>query len=135
MNWKLIFSLSLFGLLMGLATVYFIPSNLEPYYWIGIFLLCAYLVAKYARSRYFWHGLLVSVLNSVWITAAHILLFNDYISNHKQEAEMMANMAMSFHPKLMMLVTGPVIGVLSGLILGFFSFLAARMINKPGTQA
>lgn len=130
MNWKLIFSLSLFGLAMAFATVYFISSNIEPYCWLGIFIVCAYLIAQYAGSRYFWHGLLVSIFNSVWITLVHIVLFDDYIANHKQEAEMMAKMTMSFHPKLMMLLTGPIVGLLSGLVLGFFAFLASRFLRK-----
>jgi uncharacterized membrane protein len=39
MNWKLIFLLSLFGLAMAIATVFVIPSNIEPLFWrpvIGI---------------------------------------------------------------------------------------------------
>ncbi|MCE3296808.1 MAG: hypothetical protein K0R65_2522 [Crocinitomicaceae bacterium] len=131
MNWKLIFSLSLFGLAMAFATVYFIPSHTEPFFWLVIFIISAYCIAKYAPSKYFWHGLLVSLVNSLWITAVHIILFNDYIASHKQEAEMMAKIAMSFHPKLMMLVTGPVVGALSGFLLGFFSFLASRVVRKP----
>lgn len=130
MNWKLIFSLSLFGLAMAFATVYFIPTNIEPYCWLVIFIICAYFIAKWAGSRYFWHGLLVSIFNSVWITLTHIILFDAYIANHKQEAEMMAKMAMSFQPRLMMLLTGPVVGVLSGVVLGFFSFLASRWVKK-----
>jgi hypothetical protein len=46
MNWKLIFQLSLFGLAMGIATVFVIPSNIEPAFWLVIFLICAYLIAK-----------------------------------------------------------------------------------------
>jgi hypothetical protein len=30
MNWKLIIQLSMFGLAMGIATVFVIPSNIEP---------------------------------------------------------------------------------------------------------
>ena len=40
MNWKLIFLLSLFGLAMGIATVYVIPSRLEPMFWLAISILC-----------------------------------------------------------------------------------------------
>lgn len=40
MDWKLIFQLSLFGLAMAVATVYVIPSNIEPVFWLVIFLIC-----------------------------------------------------------------------------------------------
>jgi hypothetical protein len=37
MNWRLIAQLSLFGLAMGIATVFFIPSTIEPLFWLVIF--------------------------------------------------------------------------------------------------
>jgi hypothetical protein len=130
MNWNLIFKLSLFGLAMAFATVYFISSGIEPFCWLFIFIICAYLIAKNCSSKYFLHGLLVSVVNAVWITSAHILLFDKYISNHPKEAEMMTRMPMPGSPKLMMLITGPVVGIISGLILGLFAFIAAKIMKK-----
>ncbi|MGN6532860.1 MAG: hypothetical protein ACTHK0_14055 [Ginsengibacter sp.] len=130
MNWKLIFKLSLFGLAMAFATVYFIPSDIEPFCWLIIFIICAYLIAKNCSSKYFLHGLLVSIVNAVWITAAHIILFDQYISHHAKEAEMMKKMPLPNSPKLMMLITGPVVGIVSGLILGLFAFIAAKIIKR-----
>jgi len=46
MNWKLILQLSLFGLAMAFATVFVVPSNIEPLLWLPIFVICAYLIAK-----------------------------------------------------------------------------------------
>ena len=45
MNWKLIFQLSLFGLAMGIATVYLIPGRFEPLVWLVIFAISAYAIA------------------------------------------------------------------------------------------
>jgi hypothetical protein len=130
MKWNLIFRLSLFGLAMAFATVYFIPSGIEPFCWLAIFILCAYIIVKNCASNYFLHGLLLGILNSVWITAAHILLFETYISTHTQEAAMMPKMPMPNHPRLMMLITGPIIGILSGIILGLFAFIASRIVKR-----
>ena len=130
MNWKLIFRLSLFGLAMAIATVYFIPSNIEPFFWLVIFIICAYLIAKNCSSRYFLHGLCVSLINAVWITAAHILLFDTYIANHAKEAAMMTKMPLPDSPRLMMLMTGPIVGLVSGLVLGVFAFIAAKILKK-----
>jgi len=130
MNWKLIFQLSLFGLAMGVATVFVIPSSVEPLVWLVIFVFCAYVIARRLDSRHFLHGLLVSMANSVWITLSHILLFNRYLANHPREAEMMASTPMADSPRLMMALTGPVIGVASGLILGLFAFIASKIVKK-----
>ena len=130
MNWKLILQLSLFGLAMAIATVFVIPSNIEPIFWLAIFIVCAYLIAKNCTEKYFLTGLFVSLLNAIWITTAHILLFDTYIANHTQEAAMMSKMPIPDSPKLMMLITGPVIGIISGLILGLFSFVASKILKK-----
>jgi len=130
MNWKLIFSLSLLGLVMAIATVYFIPSNIEPFFWLVIFIICAWIIAKRCSEKYFLHGLMVSLVNSVWITAAHIILFHTYIINHPQEATMMEKMPMPASPRITMALIGPVVGLVSGIILGLFSLIASKIVNK-----
>jgi hypothetical protein len=132
MNWKLILQLSMFGLAMGLATVFFIPSNIEPFCWLVIFAVCAYIIARQCRTGRFLHGLLLGVANSVWITAAHVLLFSQYIANHAREVEMMKSAPMP--PRIMMLVTGPVIGIISGAVIGLFALLAGKLV-KPAPAA
>ncbi len=135
MNWKLIIQLSLFGLAMGLGTVFFIPSTIEPLFWLGIFGICAYIIATQVTARYFLHGFMVSVVNSFWITASHILLFDRYISNHPREAAMMTSMPLPDSPRLMMACMGPVIGVISGIVLGLFALVASRLVKPRGQSS
>ncbi len=127
MNWKLVLQLSLFGLAMAFATVFVIPSIVEPFVWLVIFPACAYVIARRAPGSFFVHGLLVGILNSVWITSAHVLLFDQYIARHAREAEMMAQMPLA--PKAMMLVTGPIVGVVSGIVLGILSLIVHRVVS------
>jgi hypothetical protein len=128
MNWKLIAQLSLFGLAMGVATVFAIPSKVEPLFWLAIFATCATIIARRCTQKHFLHGLCVSLLNSVWITSAHVVFFSAYIARHAQEAAMMASAPMP--GRAMMIVTGPVVGLVSGLVLGLFAFVASRFV-KP----
>lgn len=130
MNWKLIVQLSLFGLAMAIGTVFFISSAVEPFCWLAIFIVCAFLIAKQAPGRYFLHGLAVGLVNCVWVTGAHVGLFSTYIANHPKEAEMMSQMPMPTHPRLMMLIVGPVVGVVSGVILGLFAWAASKMVKR-----
>jgi hypothetical protein len=131
MNWKLIFQLSLFGLAMGIATVYVIPPKFEPAFWLAIFLYCAYAIAKCAGGKNFVHGLLLGIANSIWITGAHILLFEKYLANHAQEAAAMQQGPLGSHPRAMMAVVGPLIGVVSGVIIGLFAVIAGKLIKTP----
>ena len=130
MNWKLILGLSFVGLAMGLATVFWIPSNVEPFVWLVIFVFSAIVIAKRCGSRPFVHGLLVSLANSVWITGAHVLLFDQYLAHHPQEASMMQAMARPDLAREMMAVLGPVIGGISGVVLGFFSLIAFKLAER-----
>lgn len=128
MNWKLVFLLSLFGMAMAIATVFWIPINIEWLFWLIIFLICAYIIAKNAPGKYFLHGFMVSVFNCLWITAAHYLLFDKYMAAHPGMID--DNAKMPLDPKIMMLIIGPVVGIASGLVLGLFSFVASKLVKK-----
>jgi hypothetical protein len=132
LDWRLIFLLSLFGLAMAFATVWVIPSKVEPLFWLAIFAVCAIAIAKRGPGRPFLHGLLVSVVNSVWITTAHVLFAGAYLANHAEEAGMLQGGPMPGSPRVMMALTGPVVGIVSGLVLGLLAMLASKFI-KPAT--
>lgn len=130
MNWKLIFQLSLFGLAMAAATVALIPSSVEPFCWLVIFVICAYLIVKNASGKYFLHGFATSLVNSVWITTAQVLFYHSYMAHHPDMVTMPANMPMANHPRLMMVISGPFFGAGFGLVLGLFSWIASKVIKK-----
>jgi hypothetical protein len=130
MNWKLILQLSSFGLAMAIGTVFVIPSSIEPIFWIVIFLICAYLIAKQAPGKYFLHGLAVGLVNCVWVTGAHMTFVVAYMDRHPDEAAMMASMPMPTHPRLVMLMMGPIVGLISGVVLGLFALVASKIARK-----
>jgi hypothetical protein len=133
MNWRLILYLSLYGLIMAIATVYWIPSRTEPIFWLIIFIACAYIIAKKCTGDYFWHGFAVSVFNGIWVTAAHFILFDAYMENHPEAVEMNKSIPAIFSPRTWMLVIGPAISIVSGLVLGLFSWVASKLIKKTGS--
>ena len=127
MNWKFIFKLSIFGLAMALLTLSMIPMKIEPFCWLAIFVLCAYLIPKYVSGNYFMHGFMTSILNCVWITSIHFIFYRQYLVNHPGMAGTINNTAFNLSPRALMLLTGPLIGFLSGLILGTFTLIAAKV--------
>jgi uncharacterized membrane protein len=130
MNWKLLFTLSLFALGMALATVYLIPTKLEGPFWFIIFGVCGYFIAKRCNSRYFLHGFVLSLINCFWITSIHTLLYADYMAHHADMSTMAESMHMGTHPRMAMVVFGPVIGIVSGLVQGLFAFVASKLVKK-----
>jgi hypothetical protein len=79
MQWKLITILSLLGLGMGYATVYWIPQKAEPYSWLPVFLFCAYIISKRSGCKYFLAGFYIGIVDSIWVAIVHLLLLNAYI--------------------------------------------------------
>jgi hypothetical protein len=128
-DWPLIARLSLFGVAMALGTVFVIPPNVEPVCWLVVFVTCAVLIARARSSKHFVHGLLVSMANSIWVTTAHVTFTEAYFAGHPREAAMAAGMSA---PRLMMIVTGPLVGVVSGLVLGLFAFGASKLVKPVG---
>ncbi len=85
---------------MAFATVYFIPSHIEPFCWLAIFIICAYIIAKKCSEKYFLNGLCVSLVNAIWITAIHIILFDTYIANQAQAAAIYVSNAFAWFSRI-----------------------------------
>ncbi len=135
MNWKLILQLSLLGLAMGIATVFFIPGRFEPLFWLVVLGITAYVIATRVVSQRFLHGLWVGIVNGVWVTGAHVLLFGRYLANHPKEAAMMTSMPLQQHPRLMMICVGLGVGVVSGVVIGLVALLVGKMIRPQSTAS
>ena len=91
---------------------------------------CAYAIARRSSSKHFLHGVFLGLANSVWITLCHIVFFSQYIATHAREAEMMKSMPAPDSPRLMMAAMGPVIGLISGVVIGLFAYIASKFV-KP----
>lgn len=128
MNWKLIFLLSLFGLAIGAAGVFLVPSNIEPFCWLIAFIFSAIAIAKKASGKYFLHGFLVNILNSVWATATHLVLYDRYIAFNPQLAEQFVSAGID--PKLGIVISGLIAGVIFGVILGLFAWIAGKIFKR-----
>ncbi len=61
-------------------------------------------------------------------SGAHILLFDQYLASHAREAEMMKSLPLA--PKAMMAITGPVVGVVSGVAIGIPAVIAGKMLKR-----
>ncbi len=131
-NWNLIFRLSIFGLIMAILTISLIPQNTEPYIWIVVMIIIAFIVAKKAPGKYFLHGFFISIVNSIWITIAHVLYASTYLANHPQMVSMNLQMPliMQQHQRTTMAVLGLPFGAVFGLILGLFCFIASKIVKK-----
>ena len=110
MNWKLIVLLSLFGLAMAIATVFVVPSNVEPLLWLVIFVACAWWIARGAPGKYFLHTQEVDfdmvTRSQNWYQFASTTRLQHELS--KPDSTRLAAMAVLFHMRL----TRPLLGII-----------------------
>ena len=130
MNWRLIFALSLFGLAMAVASLFGL-GLFEFVIWLVIFIVYAWIIATRARGKYFLHGFLVSIVNSVWITVIHVAFFSMYVRNNPQ---ILQGAPPGMNPRVIMIAAGPIVGVILGVIAGLFAFIASKIVRNSGTR-
>ena len=131
MSWKLIIGLSVFGIFMGLATAFLIPPHLEPHFWLGIFAVSGFLIAKHAPGSYFVHGLCVSLLTSIWVAVAHVALADKYLVLHGRLLAMAPPFA---SPHVLMAGAAVAAGIAGGLLLGVYSWLTSKVVVSAHSE-
>ena len=130
MNWRLIFALSLFGVVMAVAGLFGLTRKIEPLLWLLIFIIYAICIAKYCAGKYFLHGFLVSLLNGVWIALIHFAFFPLFLRNNPDMAIAFQNLPQSISLRALNLIIGPIVGALFGIVAGLFAWVAARLLKK-----
>lgn len=133
MNWKLIFSLSLFGVAMGFASLTGWTQGIEWLLWLLIYLVSAWFIAQKAPAKHFLHGFVVGLLNGIVHAIIQAAFFDTYLASNAQVAEQFGNIPGGLPPLLFVLLSGPFIGVISGGILGLFAVIMMKLIKKDTT--
>lgn len=128
MKGKFILTMSLFGIAMAFASVY-LPSVIEPFCWLIIYILIARQVAIHAPEKPFLNGFMISIVNCIWVTGVRILLLNTYMAHHAKEAIQLHKSEPALTPSTIVLIMSPFIAILSGLVLGVFSSVAVGLTN------
>ena len=129
MNYKLIFYLSIIGIVMGFVSVLGWLQNFEPLVWLIIFVIYAFIIAKRTEGKRFQYGFLVSLLNGVWIAAIHSIFYYTYLANNPS-MQVSNDMVSKFaNPRLMQFIFGPFIGAFTGLILGTLAWTAGYWLK------
>jgi uncharacterized membrane protein len=113
-------------------SIFTLAPTTEFFVWIGVTLVSAAVIGKYASGRWFLHGFILAIVNTFWITITQVLFFYTYIATHPEYIQMTQRLpeALAAHPKRLILYRSPVIAILSSVILGLFSWIAGRAMNR-----
>ncbi len=133
MKWKLILRLSLIGLVLALGSIVFISPNFESLLWLGVLIYYAQALGNGTRTLLFLHGLLLGILNSIWVVAIHASFLSRYLATHPREVSMLDMVRAAkipADPRVIMAFTGITVGILEGIVIGVFAMIAGMMV-KP----
>jgi hypothetical protein len=130
MNWKLIGLLSGFGVLMGVTSVLGFTKGMEGLLWLAIAVICVFLIVWRAPIRFFLHGIFVGLIGGAVAPVIQFLFFSTYLANNPELATKFAEIPGGMEPSYFVLMLTPIIGVISGLVLGVACWLVAKLAGK-----
>jgi hypothetical protein len=135
MNWKLILSLALINVLLGLLTIFGLLGSTAT--WIGLLILAvmAVVLGRFAEKKYFMHGFLTGVIGSLVAAVLQFALYDTYVANNPELAQSMDKLQEvfpSFDGSWMTLLFAPLGAAFNGAILGLLAILGGKIFGpKP----
>lgn len=117
------------GIISGLITVYILPAALEIFLWILLSVIAAAMAQRNGMPT-FRSGFLIALTVSVAVTFTHMLLLDDYISNHRDEIREIGKIKIADSYALTLLAMAPIYWVLFGLATGFVSMLGRKLRRR-----
>jgi hypothetical protein len=133
MNWPLILSLSLLGVLVGIASVLGFTGGREWVAWIFIGLYAAWKFASRSREELFLHGFYLGILTGVFSSAIQALFISEYLKNNPRMLEALDALPHGLHPSAVILIMGPIIGTVGGVAFGVMSVIVGKLVQHKST--
>lgn len=131
LQWKTILSLSLFGPVMGVLTLFgVIPFNAEGYVWLGISVASAITIANRIGSGPFINGVVTGFLQGATSKLVQGVFSGTYAARNLGLMEKLTDIPAGMEFKYFVLMLVPFVGIGSALVLGLLSFLAGRMLRR-----
>jgi hypothetical protein len=126
MDWKAIIILSTFGPLMGFLSVKGFTLKLEPFLWLLFGIATSLILSKNIEHNTMMHGLCIGLLWGIGNGLIQTLFFENYLANNPQVRDNFIKITF-IQPRYFVLVTAPVIGLITGLVLGGLSLILKKV--------
>ncbi|MBU0508948.1 hypothetical protein KKH27_08955 [bacterium] len=134
MNWKLIFVVSLLGVLIGLVSLFGLVDLNQWFIAIMWWLIAALILGRFAHKKYFGHGLWTGVIESLVSSTLIYLFFDTYVANNPKVAEQLAQLPPGVDARSMMLINMLVGVIIGGVVLGLLTLLSGKVFGEPEPQ-
>ena len=129
MNWKTILLLSLFAILMGFLSVFGVIPDFEWLMWLVIAIVSGYVLNKQTKKLLFTHAVVTGIIMGVFNAVIQSVLFDTYLLNDPQ-IEGLSQWPATIEPQYFLLIAGPFIGIVYGLLIGLFALIIKKISKK-----
>lgn len=129
MNLK-IWVLTLFGVAMGLLSVYGYTQSYEWVYWLVIALISGAVIAKVTDRLIFVKSVVLGIFMGIFAGIIQSAMFDTYLENNPNSLDGFKDIPMSLEPQYVVLFTAPFIGIAFGLLIGLIAILIDKFTGK-----
>jgi hypothetical protein len=126
LKWINIYFSSLFGMVMGIASLFGYTQNLELSLWIAIALISALLIARTTTHKIFLHGVLAGIGIGISNVMIQIAFFSLYAQNNSHTASELEHFTDMFSPQWFLFLSSPFVGGIYGSLIGALSVAASK---------
>lgn len=136
MNIKVISALSILGIVLSVARIFWVSSSDETLYWIGIYVVAPFVIARFCQEKFFINGFVLAVLYSFFILIFQLYFYDEYVLRHASESVNSLQTEESYEgflsdsPKMNMIISIPFYGILKGVLLGFCAHIASFIVDR-----
>jgi ABC-type dipeptide/oligopeptide/nickel transport system permease subunit len=135
MNVRIVVAVGAAGALIGVATVFgLIPAGHERWFWLAVGVVSAVVIARVMPNRHFLEGFAAGFVACTLAPLIQGACFDTYLAHNALAADTFKSVPAGLSPRLLVLVSAPVIGVLMGTVLGLMSWLAAKLTPRRRKQ-
>jgi hypothetical protein len=126
MNWSIISLLSPIAIIMAILAVRGLTQGIEPQLWLSFGFACAFVVSKNMDHKVFLHVLVIGFIWGIINGIIQATFFNTYLTYNPSLVESFDKV--TFMPaRFFPLVTGPAMGLVTGLLFGGLSILMKKL--------
>ncbi len=126
MKWLNIYLFSLFGILMGTASLFGYTQNIELPLWIIIALITAIFIARTTTHKIFLHGVLAGIGMGLSNAIVQIAFFSLYVQHNPHASSELEHFTETLSPQWFLFLSSPFIGGLYGSLIGALCVAAAK---------
>jgi hypothetical protein len=130
MNWRLIVTLSLLGIVFGISSVFGFTAGCEWLAWLCIGVYSAWRFTRQSREELFLHGFYLGILAGFFSSIVQALFISAYLANNPRMVEALNALPQGLHPAAVVLIMGPIIGTVSGVAFGVLAVIIGKAMPR-----